>query len=410
MGFSKAGWLKNSFFRGNIIVLAVSGAFTNIGAGVMGFFMPEYFRRLGGNTVVLGSIAFAVLIIQLFMFLFGGLAADQHGRKKIIVLTAFYGALFPVLYAVFQDWRLFVAISIIAAFGSLSVPATQVIIADSAPPEKRARGISTTQVVATLPLVVTPLVWGWLINKLGWLEGFKIGCIYSIATALISAFILLFFLKETMKTKAASTSSSQGFNLRLSFGEARKYMSHSLLALMVAFCLIAFANAAVGNYYIIYATEVIGLPVFEWSLILSFQILSAIALKIPGAWIADKFGKKKVLAISAFACAPLTVVFTFSHSFVEVLIVLLLLVVAGIYYDPVHQALQADLTPRSVRGRIIMLWSIGSAVSSAIGGFVGGLLYYAVSPGTPFYVFTIAELVAVVLLIVEVKEPVEKEV
>jgi dipeptide/tripeptide permease len=50
---------------------------------------------------------------------------------------------------------------------------------------------------------------------------------------------------------------------------------------------------------------------------------------------------------------------------------LLLLVVAGIYYDPVHQALQAELTPRSVRGRIIMLWSLGNAVASAIGGLVG---------------------------------------
>jgi MFS family permease len=86
--------------------------------------------------------------------------------------------------------------------------------------------------------------------------------------------------------------------------------------------------------------------------------LAAIVLKIPGAWIADKFGKKKVLAISALACAPLTIVFTFSHSFITVFTVLLLLVVAGIYYDPVHQALQADLTPRPVRGRIIMLWSI----------------------------------------------------
>jgi len=155
---------------------------------------------------------------------------------------------------------------------------------------------------------------------------------------------------------------------------------------------------------------VIGLPAFEWSLILSFQILAALVLKIPGAWIADKFGKKKVLAISALACAPLTVVFTFAHSFIAILTVLLLLVVAGIYYDPVYQALQADLTPRAVRGRIIMLCSIGSAVASAIGGFVGGLLYYAVNPATPFYVFTIIELMTTVLLIAAVKEPIKKEI
>lgn len=109
-------------------------------------------------------------------------------------------------------------------------------------------------------------------------------------------------------------------------------------------------------------------------------------------------------------CAPFTVVFTLSRSFAEVLIVLLLLVVAGIYYDPVHQALQADLTPRSVRGRIIMVWNMGSAVASALGGLVGGLFYFTMSPATPFYLFTLAELVAVVILVVAVKEPLKKEV
>ena len=84
MGFRKAGWLKNSLFRGNISVLAVSGAFTNMGTGAMALFMPEYFQRLGGNTLILGLMGFAVLIIKLFMFLVGGFAADHQGRKKII--------------------------------------------------------------------------------------------------------------------------------------------------------------------------------------------------------------------------------------------------------------------------------------------------------------------------------------
>jgi MFS family permease len=405
----KPNWFKNSYFRGNIVVLAVSGAFTNLGAGVIGLFMPEYFRRLGGNTVVLGLMGFTV-IIQFFTFLLGGFIADHRGRKKIMVVTAFYGALFPLLYAVFQDWHLFVAISIIAAFTSVSVPALQATIADSAPLEKRATGISAVQVVSSLPLIATPLVWGWLIDRFGWLEGFKIGCIYSIATALASAFILLFFLEETRVTKATATLNFHSFDLRVSLSEVKRYMSTSLTALMVAYCLIRFANAAVGNYYIIYATEVTGLATFEWSLILSFQTLSAIVLKIPGAWLADKFGKKKVLVISALTCAPCTIVFTLSRSFVEVLTVLLLLVVAGIYYDPVHQALQADLTPRSVRGRIIMVWSIGNAVASALGGLVGGLFYYMMSPAAPFYIFTVAELVAVVILVVAVKEPLKKEV
>jgi len=407
----KQDLFKNSYFRGNIVVLAASGVVTNLGAGIIGSYMPEYFRRLGGNTLVLGLMGSSfVLVAQLFTLLLGGFIADHYGRRKIMVLTAFYGALFPLLYALFQDWRFVAAIGVVAGFGSVSAPAYHAIVADSIPPEKRATGISTLQVVSSMPLIVVPLIWGWMINNLGWIEGFKVGSIYSIATSLASAFILLFFLKETIETKVAAPLTSQGFNPWTSFKEVKPFLSTSLKALMIASCLITFANAAVGYYYIIYATEVIELTAFEWSIILSLQFFSAITLKIPGAWVADKFGKKKVLIISALTCAPFSILFTLSHSFVQVLIVMLLLVVAGIYYAPVHEALQADLTPRSVRGRIAMLWRIGSAFAAATGAFVGGLVFQTVSPETPFYLFTVTELMAVALLVAVVREPLKKEV
>jgi len=392
------------------MVLAVSGVFTNLGAGIISLFMPEYFRRLGGDTLILGLMSSLVLVVQFFTLLIGGFIADHYGRRKILVLTAFYGAVFPLFYALVQDWRFIVAIGVAAALGSVSAPASHAIVADSITPEKRATGISTLQVVSSLPLVAVPVIWGLMIDNMGWIEGFKIGSIYSIATALASAFILLFFLKETMQIKTTLNLNSQRFNLKASFSEVRNFMSTSLKALMIAYCLVIFANGAVGQYYIIYATEAIQLKAFEWSIIVSLQFLSAIVLKIPGGWIADKFGKKKILVISALACAPFTVLFTLSSSFFQVLIVMLLLVVAGIYYAPVHEALQADLTPRAVRGRITTVWSMSSAFAAAAGALVGGWLFHTVKPNAPFFVFTAAELLAVIFLVVGVKEPSAREV
>jgi len=261
-----------------------------------------------------------------------------------------------------------------------------------------------------MPLIFVPLVWGWMMDNLGWIEGFRIGSIYSIATALASAFIVLFFLKETLETHDLATLNSKSLNPWTSFGEVKRSLSTSLKALMIAYFLIMFANAAVSAYYIIYATEVIELKVLEWSIIISLQFLAAFILKIPGAWIADKFGKKKVLVISALTCAPFTILFTFSHSFVQALIVLLLLVAAGIYYAPVHEALQADLTPSTLRGRITALWSVVSAFGAASGALLGGWLFQTVSPSSPFYLFTAAELIAVGFLVAGVREPQKKEV
>jgi len=388
----------------------VSGAFTSLGAGMIGVYMPKYFLSLGGNTLALGLITAFGSVVQFFMLLLGGFAADHYGRRNILVATAFYGILFPFFYFILQDWRLFAVVSIFAAFGSLSGPAWHAIVADSVPLEKRTSGIASLQVFSSLPQVIAPFIWGWLIENLGWIDGFKVGCIYSISTALISALIVGIFLRETLKEQSTTKQNLSNNNSLTGFSEVRHSLSTSLQTLIIAYALVIFANGAVGQYYIIYATDVIGLSALQWSMIVSVQFLFASVFKIPGAWAADRFGKRKVLIISVLSCAPFTIFFVLSRSFAQVLIAMLLLVVAGIYYAPAHEALQADLTPRGVRGRITALWSIGGALGAASGALVGGWLFQTVNPTLPFYLFTVVELVAVVFLVAGVREPLKKEV
>ena len=378
---------------------------------MIGVYMPKYFLNLGGNALTLGFIGAMGAVVQFFMLPLGGFAADCYGRRKILVVTAFYGVLFPFFYFILQDWRLFALVSVFAAFGSLSGPAMRAMVADSVPPEKRTSGIAALQVFSSLPQVIAPFIWGWLIENLGWIDGFRAGCFYSIITAFISALIVGIFLKETLKKQStAKLGLSNNNSLVAGFSEVRHSLSTSLKALIIAYVFVVLANGAVGQYYIIYATDEIKLTALQWSMIVSLQFLSASILKIPGAWVADKFGKRKVLLISMLSCAPLTILFTISHSFTQVLVVMLLLVVAGIYYGPTHEALQADLTPRAMRGRITALWSMVGALGAASGALVGGWLFQTVNRTVPFYFFTAAELIALIFLVVGVREPLKKEV
>jgi MFS family permease len=405
--------LEFSFFKGNLLTLAVSSAFTSLGIGMIGVYLPKYFLSLGGNTLTLGFVGSASAVVQFCALFLGGIVADRYGRKSILVAAAFYGILAPFLYFLLNDWRLFATVSTIAAFGAVSLPAWHAVVADSVPPEKRGSGIAALQVFASLPQVVAPLGWGWLIDSFGWIDGFKAGCLYSLVLGVISALVLWFFMKETLKKPVVPESPSQltssSLVSKVGFGEVRLSLSTSLKALIIAYSLVMFANAAVGQYYIIYAIDIIQLSAFQWSMIVSFQFLLASLLRIPGGMAADKFGKRKVLIISVLLCSPFTILFTFTSSFIQALGVLLLLVAGGIYYGAAHEALQADLTPKSVRGRIAALWSMSSALGVASGAFVGGWIFQTVSPNAPFYLFPIAELAAFVFLFLGVKEPLRKE-
>ena len=400
---------SSNFFRGNIVVIAASNAIKGFGGQIISTYIPIYFLTLGGSALTLGLMASIASVIQCIMLLLGGVIADYHGRRRIIVAAAFYSVLFPVIYAFMQDWRIFAALSVIGVLASLAGPASQAIVADSLPPEKRTTGIASLQVLSSVPLTIAPILGGWLIQNQGLPDGFRLACIYAGGTAFTSALIVFLFLKETLKSKPATEYDSQNSSKLKKFLKLPRPFPDGLKALMISYVLVVFANGVVGQYYILYAYDVIRISYLQWGVIASLQFLLANILKIPGGWLSDKFGKRRVMIISVLTCAPCGIFFTLSQSFFQVLVVALLLIVTGIYYIPAHMALQSDLTPRIMRGRITALLGITSALSVASGSLIGGFLFQSVNPAAPFYLFAAAEIIAAFFMIRILQEPAKKE-
>jgi MFS family permease len=367
---------SSSPFKGNFTIIALSSVVKGFGGGLISAYVSLYFVELGGSPVTLGLMAAVASIIGSVMFLLGGFIADFYGRKRIIVFAAFYGAFFPLSYVIVQDWLLFAALNVVAAFGLVSSPAVHALVVDSISLGKRTIGLASLQVLSSLPVAVAPLIGGWLIQNNGMMGGFRLACIYAGISALISTFTLL-LLKETLQCGFNAESGLQKNNRLKGIMEFPRSLSASLKGLMLSYGLVAFANGAVGQYYILYASSVVGLTPLEWAPIASLQSL-VIILKIPGGWLSDKFGKRKIMMFSVLACAPCGVLFTLSRSFFQVLIVSLL--------------------------------QLNGGLSTAAGTLLGGFAFQAVDPTAPFYLFTAAEFVAVFFLISLVREPEKKEI
>lgn len=373
-------------------------------------FVPLYFVQIGGNALTLGLLASASSIVQFFILAIGGFIADFYGRRRIFVFAAFYSVFFPLLYAVVRDWRVFGVLTLLSALGSIANPAIHATVADSIPSKDRSRGIANLQVVSSLPSVISPSAGGWLIQTYGLEEGFKLGCVCAAVLTFISALPLFIALKETFTPKDTDTVDPPLWN---AFSDLAKIsifqLPDRIRFLLVSYGLVVFANTAVAQYYILYASGVVGLSALDWGTVVSLQLLLASVLKIPGGWFSEQFGKRRTMIVSLLFTVPMILLFTLARSLIQVVVTALLLVAAGIYYAPAHEALQADLTARSIRGRVTALWDMGNAVSAAAGGLIGGLTFQFVGPAVPFYVFAVAELIASILLIMTVKEPEQRE-
>jgi len=375
------------------------------GTGIISPFLSLYFVSIGGDPIRLGFMSSLSIIVQCFILSLGGRLADNYGRRRLIVIAAFYAILIPALYALINDWRIFFITTALGAFGAISSPALHAIVADSIPPEKRTTDISMLQVFSAVPTVFSPLIAGWSIATYGLQSGFRLSCAFVAGTTLVSALIMLLFLRETIKPESAQKSAASGKS-KASVRDALSPQSlHSLITLLSAYGLIAFANALVSNYYVLYATKVIGLDALDYSIIVSLQILFILLLKIPGGWASDRYGKKKVMIVSILTCIPFVVAFTFSRLFVQAAVTMVLLAIAGMYYAPAHEALQADLAPREIRGRVTSFWDIAVAVGGAVGAPLGGFLFETIGRATPFYLFAVVEAAAAILILVGVREP-----
>ncbi len=309
-----------------------------------------------------------------------------------------------------QDWRIFGLLTVLAATATVSSPAIRATVMDSIRPEVRTTGIAALQVVSTLPSIISPAIGGWLIQQYGLENGFRMACIYAAFFAFVSILPLLVLLKETLNSTKGTRMAS---DLReFVFGQvnpSRLILSSNLRSLIFSYGLVAFANGAVGQYYIFYALSVVGITAFDWGTIVTFQLLLACILRIPGGWLSDRFGKKNAMMVSLVTTVPMILVFTLSQSFIQVVVSALLLVVAGIYYAPAYEALQADLTPRSFRGRVNALWDMSNYFAAGLGALVGGFAFQVLGPAVPFYIFAVAELLAAMLVASRVKEPEKKE-
>ena len=396
-------------FKGNAAAIALSAAIKSLG-GFVGVYLPYYFVQIGGNTPTLGLLTFAAAVVQLLFLPIGGFVADNYGRRRIIVSVAFFGVIFPIFYAIVQDWRIFGLLTVFAATVAVSSPATRATVVDSIPPETRTTGIAALQVVSTLPSIISPTIGGWLIQQYGLENGFRMACVYAAVFSFVSAFSLLMLLRETVKSKARTPAGSDLREAVLSQVQpSRLTLSRNLLSLLSCYALVAFANGAVGQYYIFYALNVVGITAFDWGTVVSLQLLLACILRIPGGWFSDKFGKKNAMMVSLLTTIPMILVFTLSQSFIQVVVSALLLIAAGIYYAPAHEALQADLTPRSFRGRVNALWEMSNCFAVGLGALAGGFAFQMLGSAVPFYIFAVAELLAAILLIGRVKEPEKKE-
>ena len=390
-----------AFLRGNPLVLIVSWAIWSPFSHAVGVYEQVYVMALGATVFILGLMsALSSAILGVVRF-FGGYVADRYGRKRILVSMTFTYSSALFLYALAPDWRWIFVASLITSACLLYQPALSAIHMDSIPPEKRGVGFSISSLLPELVALPAPLLAIYLVGRFGLVKGMRLA--YALmALAGLTAGAVRLKLKETWSPKEESVK-----DFLEGYKEALRFASGSLRPLIMVLVLASLAmgfNAVIQPFVIFY----LGVPLARWGLIYLLGSVAWLAILIPAGALVDKLGRRAsyLLGVALTSASLATLAFIGRGSGFWLIAGTLLIFWCSSYliYNPLS-ALEADLVPRELRGRLSALLALLSDVASGLSALLCGWLYKAVGPVSAVVMCSTAALAAFLMGLAFLREP-----
>ena len=400
----------SSFIRGNLLVLIVSWIFFNFASSLVFPYEALFIRELGASALIIGVLNALGQVLLLFSRIVGGYMADKYGRRDLIAWMTYGVALSYLFYVFAPDWRLLVVGVIMHNICLLYQPALSAITAESIPPEKRGLGYALTNVLPSIPALFAPLLARELVNRFGFLRGVRLAYSIVVICGALAADVRLIYLKETLETGARARARELLSEVKRSFVEMKNawlLMPKQLKMITVMLLISAFEEPLFHLFLSFYAVDVVGISEADWALMAVAWSSVSLLVGIPLGRAVDAVGRKNALVLAYAIWLPPSLYLLFCRSFSELLIIMVLFALGGALFVPAIQALQADLSPKEARGRIMSLVGNLNLVAASISSAVAGALY-DMDPTFPFITALALGFASFSIILFFVKEPEER--
>ena len=378
-GIRRSLWGPFGFFRGNVLVLTLSGSLGMFSRAMAFPYVPLYILALGGEPEQIGFVYALGPLGGLLAFPVAGYLADHMNRARLIAAAGYCSAGAVLVNALAPSWEWVAAAMLMRGFAVFHFPASSAIVADSLPPENRGRGMATMAAMTGGLALFAPFVAGVAIDAWGVDAGMRILYLVMAAAYAVGATINLIFIRETREAPEAVSAANLGRTLRRSYTGIPALLRGfppSLRAVSVVIILCFLANGVASPFWVVYARTHIGLSASQWGLILLVETGLRNLTTIPAGFLTDRLGRAPfiIAALLASAVIPL---YLLAASFGYVLAIRCVIAVAAAFFSPAMGALLADTVPSGIRGRVMAAIGRGSVSIGAAAGGMGG-------PGTGF--------------------------
>jgi MFS family permease len=253
-------------------------------------------------------------------------------------------------------------------------------------------GVGVQSMIRRVPMIVGPLVGGWLITRYGWEQGVRfalLGCIGLSAVTMV----FQWFMTDSEVGRVTPCAPGQGKvadgaqetdapNHQMNFFGVVKSFNPTLCELLVSDILIRFCERLPYAFVILWAMNHGGLSAEQFGWLVTIEMVTAMVCYIPVANLADKHGQRPfVLATFVFfTLFPITLLFAHNFAWLAVAFV-----VRGLkeFGEPARKALIIAQAAPALRARTYGAYYLIRDCIVTLGSFLGAWLW-SISPQANF--------------------------
>jgi MFS family permease len=364
----------------NILVLLVALVLLGLGEELWLSFVPKYLEALGAGVFVWAAYRTLKDVLDAVYQYPGGVLTDKLGRRRALVLFNLLAIFGYILYFLSRHWFWFLTGTLfVAAWSSMSLPATFAVIGDSLAKSRRAIGFSVQSILKRLPIVIAPAIGGWLLLHLGIIQGFRLGLVITIILALGALWFQQTYYVEKPVVRPPRPSG---------IWPTFRAFDPGLKRLLVSDVLARFAEGMPAALIVIFATTNLGATVAFYGSLRGLQMLTAILLYIPAGKLAERWGQRPFIALTFcfFALFPLVfALYTLALGGNIATFLILAFIVAGLREigEPARKGLIVDLAGEARRGEVVGVYYLIRGLCVAAAPLLGAYLWQR-SPALTF--------------------------
>jgi len=354
----------------SIVALMAMVVLVGLGEKMAERFLPIYLLALGGGILSVGFLnGMDNLLSALYSFP-GGYLSDRLGHKRALLvfnLIALFGyaivILFPYWPAVFLGSVFFLS------WTAISLPAIMGLVSKVLPQNKRTMGVSLHSLVRRIPMALGPLIGGALIGLYGERNGIRLAFVAAFVLGIVSLLIQQTLIEDDKAVKGTAEKNP----LRL-----WRFMKGDLRRLLVSDILIRYAEQIPYAFVVVWCLKNNTISAFQFGILTTIEMATAIIVYIPVAYLADKSTKKPFVVITFFNFTVFPLFLLFSHSFP---MMALAFIIRGLkeFGEPTRKALIMDLAPEDKKAGMFGLYYLIRDVIVSLAAF-GGAFLWRVSP------------------------------